>query len=126
MATTNRLGDLMTQQWMRMAYEINMVHLTTLSGNGETSGKVRVDGIVLNENRELGLHIGLTQQVDVTHIPSGKRIGGFDTLGAAMEFAHRIAYLRDWKDDQITEPETKAISDLHATLTASAVRPTRV
>jgi hypothetical protein len=123
---TTRLGDLMTQQWTRKAYTIVMDHLATLNNGGESSGQVQVDGIVLNENHELGLHIGITHQVDVTHIPSGKRIGGFDTLGAAMEFAHRIAYLRNWSNADITEDESKAIRATYATLTASAVRPTRV
>jgi hypothetical protein len=115
----------MTQQWTRMAYNIAMDSLTTL-GNGDASGWVRVDGIVLNDNHELGLHIGVTHQVDVTHVPSGKRIGSFDTLGAAMEFAHRIVYLRDWSTDAVTPDEGKAITDIYTTLTASAVRPTRV
>lgn len=115
----------MTQQWTRRKFNIAMDHLTTL-GNGEVSGLVEVDGIVLNDNHELGLHVGLTHMVDVTHLPSGKRIGGFDTLGAAMEFAHRIAYLRDWKDGDVTEPEAKAITDIYTTIAASATRPRRL
>jgi hypothetical protein len=116
----------MTHQWTRMTYRIAMDHLAQLSNGPEYSGLVEVDGIVHNDEHEIGLHIGTTNQVDVTHLPTGKRIGGFDTLGAAMEFVHRVAYLRDWKHGNLTTAEHTAITQVHATIAATAHRPRRV
>jgi hypothetical protein len=116
----------MKQQWTRKTYLIIMGEMLTLGNQRPQDGWVQVDGIVLSDSPELGLHVGVTQQIDVTHIPTGKRIGGFDTLGAAMEFAHRVAYLRDWSTDAVTPEECTAITNLHTTLAATAVRPRRV
>lgn len=110
-----RLGDLMVQSWKRHSFAIAM-----------EDGKVRVDGITIGERQEIGLHFGVTAKIDATHIPSGKKIGSFDTLGAAVEFAHRVVNLRDWANDRITGAEYSAILEVYTTVRNTERRPEAV
>jgi hypothetical protein len=111
-----RHGDLVDLAFKRQQFNILM---------GEPEGLVVVDGIVA---AELGLHIGVTYQVDVTHVPSGKRIGGFDTLGAALEFVERVAYIRDWSTVPltVTQEEEKAVWDAYKAVLTTMERPRRI
>lgn len=86
--TATRLGDLplATAAWERSQFLIVM----------EGGSYVRVDGMVLSGTPHLGVHIGTTHYVDVTHIPSGRCVARLLTLGAAIEYVHRVAPLRDW------------------------------
>jgi hypothetical protein len=117
---TTRLGDFLAQHWQRQAFAIAMDH-----DDADVPPTVLVDGIVMSDQPDLGLHVGVTHFIDVTHIPTGKRIGGFVTLGGAMEFTHRIAYLRDWhhKDTPLTAAELTAIELIKANVLASEHRP---
>lgn len=78
-----------TSQWSRLEYLITM---------NEPSGCARVDGICFNGTSSLGLHTDHNGRVVVTHIPSGKQLCAFRTLGAATEFVERIYPLTDWTD----------------------------
>jgi hypothetical protein len=106
------------QYWHRQVYRI-------VIEDDVGSKAVQVDGIVMADTPDIGLHMGSTHYVDVTHIPTGRRIGSFATLGAGMEFVHRIAYLRDWgkRDLVITEEEAKHIRELWAAVSATEQKP---
>lgn len=109
----------LVHEWRRATYKIRKSDRDLMPAE--------VDGIVLNADGEtcLGIHVGVTHTVDVTHLPSGKRVGHFYTLGAAMEFVHRIAYLTDWTfDDPVLKDHTViAIGEIHRTLLLSERRP---
>lgn len=72
--------------WTRARFEIRMQ---------EPDSWVEVDGMRWNPHN-LGVHVWTTGAADVTHIPSGKRLGSFSSLGAAMDFAQVIDDLYDW------------------------------
>ncbi len=88
--TDIRLGDCLEAHWTRTHYKLTMVR---------PSGRVKVDGITLKACPFLGLHLGQTGLIDVTHLPSGRRIADFRTLGAAMEYVTKIAPLTDWSTE---------------------------
>lgn len=131
-----RTGDF--EHWRRATFRVAMNDVAVLGNGTPHDGFVEVDGIVMSPlhdvqgeghaEPELGLHVGLTHMVDCTHLASGKRIGSFETLGAAMEFVNRLAYVANWRNpaERITAGEAKALSDLYANVTASACRPRRV
>lgn len=112
-------GVALVHQWRRARFDIMMA---------DPVGRVRVDGVVLDELPDLGMHIGVTHFVDVTHVPSGLRIAGFSTLGGAMEFVHRIAYLRAWHEETfiLSPEEAKSIQDTAELLFASEILPFRL
>lgn len=60
-------------------------------------GWCEVDGMCWNPHN-LGIHIWSNNSVavDVTHIPTGKRLASFASLGAAMNFVESIDDLFDW------------------------------
>lgn len=55
----------------------------------DPEGYAKVQGIALGS---LGLHIGLTHWVDVTHLLSGRKLAGFRTLGGAASFVEELYY----------------------------------
>lgn len=59
----------------------------------DTGRTAQVDGLILGD---LGIHIGLTHFADVTHLPTGRRVSGFRTLGGALEFAQRVQCMVAW------------------------------
>lgn len=61
----------------------------------QPNGWCEVDGMRWQPHN-LGVHIWTNGTVDVTHIPSGKRLASFPSLGAAMGFAESIDDLYDW------------------------------
>jgi hypothetical protein len=109
----------LVHEWRRGSYRIRKSDRDLMPAE--------VDGIVLQADGEicLGMHVGMTHDVDVTHIPSGKRVGHFRTLGAAMEFVHRIAYLTDWTlpDPVLKDHTIVAITEIHRTLLLSERTP---
>lgn len=102
----------LVQAWERQTYSL------ALSDGPEA--RVSVDGIAMKEVPWIGLHVGSTASIDVTHIPSGKRIGGFASLGSALEFAARIAYLLDWRviAPDLSAPSVCAIEEARRLVTA--------
>jgi hypothetical protein len=97
MTAGTRLGDF-TTQWRRSPYVIAM-------NDGQMA---KVDGMVLGDG-QIGIHVGVTHFVDVTHTVSGFKLAGFQTLGAAVEYAERIAHFRDWMIMPVVlTPEEKA------------------
>jgi hypothetical protein len=89
-------------------------------------GVVQVDGLVFGT--AIGVHIGVTHHVDVTHLSSGLRIASFDTLGAAVEFAVRALHIVEWGKQPfcITSVEQAAIEEIRQYAVTSAVRPRHV
>jgi len=112
-ATESRL---LIQYWERRAFVLTL-----------DTGLVTVDGIAI-AGEHIGIHIGVTHWVDVTHIPTGRKLAAFQTLGAAMELAHRIVYLRDWSSAtlQLSSEEVKRITDLIVAVKATEHMPHRV
>lgn len=112
----------MVQSWKRTMFQI------TMDFPDGSHGKVEVDGITMSEQPDIGLHVGQTHFIDATHIPTGKRIGQFQTLGAAVEFVHRIAHILPWSDPahEFTAPEIAAITNTYLTTRASEQRPRRL
>jgi hypothetical protein len=97
--------------WQRRQFEIAV---------DNPHGRVSVDGICL-ASVPIGLHFRDMYGIDVTHLPSGKRLGKLTSLGAAMEFVHRVAFLCDWYK---VEPEVPAIMlDILRDVEAGALRP---
>lgn len=109
-----------TVTWRRCAFRLDM-------GKDHPA---EVDGIVLDTPTVtpcpvIGIHFGTTHSVDVTHVPSGLRIAGFTSLGAAMEFAVRVAYLVDWTvaEPMISDGAATAIENVRRILEATSFRP---
>lgn len=75
--------------WQRKSFEI------VLDDYRGQVLRVGVDGIVMG-GVPLGLHFRDLYGIDVTHIPSGKRLAKLPTLGGAMDFVHQVAALCDW------------------------------
>lgn len=103
--------------WERARYRLSMADAT--------ARPLEVDGITMVEAPWIGLHIGPAASVDVTHVPSGKRIGGFASLGSALEFAARIAYLLEWKviEPVISADHARALEEARRDVDASAFAP---
>jgi hypothetical protein len=97
--------------WVRKSYEIVV---------DQPEGKVLVDGIALG-TVPLGLHFRNTDYIDVTHIPSGKRVWHFTSLGAALDFTQRVAHMVLWGREHPVVPEQ--IFQLAREIEASAHRP---
>src|SRR3954471_14123149 len=97
--------------WQRRQFEIVV---------DNPHGFVSVDGICL-ASVPIGLHFRDMYGIDVTHMPSGKRIGKLTSLGGAMEFVHRIAFVCDWHQ---IEPEVPSIvTEILRDVEAGALRP---
>jgi hypothetical protein len=113
---TDRLGDLVTQ-WRRAPFVIAM----------KNGIMVKVDGMILGDGH-IGVHIGVTHFVDVTHILSGLQLARFKTLGAAVEYAERIGHFRDWTLMPVafSPEETTALIYLRDALIMSEHLPYRV
>jgi hypothetical protein len=78
--------------WSRKEFEIKVTDF-----RGEP-GTAMLDGIALGDV-PLGMHFRDYHAIDVSHLVSGRRIGSFKTLGAAMEFVHAVAYETDWRHE---------------------------
>lgn len=100
-----------THGWTRRFYQIKV---------DNPNGTVEVDGMVFG-SAPLGLHFRDMYGIDVTHVPSGKRIAKLTSLGAALEFVHRIARLTDWTQMEPTLPAR--LQEILHTVTESARRP---
>lgn len=87
----------------------------------------QVDGIVHYEGH-LGIHTGTTHNVDVTHVPSGLRVVGMPTLGAAMEFVIRAYYVLDWSAVSVapTKEQQAALTDIRIRCEENAHAPRTV
>jgi len=98
--------------WQRMGYAI------VVDDYRGVVSKIEVDGIVMG-GVPLGLHFRDLYGIDVTHIPSGKRIAKLPTLGGAMEFVHQVALLCDWSTEAPTIPEETLTAILNHILAGS-------
>jgi hypothetical protein len=109
----------LVKAWVRRPYQIKM---------HDPSGVIEVDGIVCADAPSLGVHLGISHDVDVTHIPTGARIAHFETLGGALEFVARIASLRDWATlrGELPEAEVKAVREVLAYVASIERRPRRI
>jgi hypothetical protein len=82
--------------WHRAKYDIVIVVATRTA---PLARRQEVDGIRLHDV-PIGIHASDRCALDVTHIPSGKRIAAFTSLGVAMEFVERVAYLTNlWHEE---------------------------
>lgn len=66
----------------------------------DPEGFAKVYGMALGS---LGLHLGLTHFVDITHLPSGRKIAGFRTLGGAVAFVEELYYKFPWATERFQE-----------------------
>lgn len=94
-AITESLGALrlaisqeMPKGWSAARFNILLANTLTFK---------EVDGIRLEEAL-LGVHVDDMERAHVTHIPSGKRLHGFKTLGQAVRFAESIKVLYPWRE----------------------------
>lgn len=95
-------------EWVRAQFNILTHHIT------EAEQWHTVDGIK-HPTAPLGIHFNGRQTCDVTHLPSGRRIRGFPSLGAAISFTERVATIADWTPavialDPLTEARVHALA----------------
>lgn len=77
--------------WTRQSFLI----LTRLHRD-QSLAHVSVDGMVRGM---VGIHVRETSAIDVTHLPTGRRIATFTNLGACFEFASRASDLMSARED---------------------------
>lgn len=95
----------------------------------DPEGFAKVYGLALGS---LALHIGLTHWVDVSHLPSGRKLATFRTLGGAVAFVEDCHYKLPWSVEtwQLAEPQLSLsqaaqVRDLIAKHRESEELPTR-
>jgi hypothetical protein len=73
----------------------------------------------------LGIHTGVSHEVDVTHLATGRRVAGFPSLGAALAFVDKIVYFVDWSRTpfELSPAETLAIRDCISYILSTDTRP---
>lgn len=71
----------------------------------DPDGTCEVDGMK-HVPALLGIHITVSGTADVTHIPTGKRLGSFGSLGAAVEFVEVVKDLYAWHEPTLNVPLT--------------------
>jgi hypothetical protein len=83
---------------------------------------VPVDGIVLGKAPWFGIHIRGHEHADVTHVPTGRRIASFSTLGAALEYAETIVPWTNWRSENV-EISPACLAEMQALATKLGVVP---
>jgi hypothetical protein len=107
----------MTGEWKRAKFRIRLTN---------PEGWAEVDGVTSAACPHLGLHLSQSGLgvIDVTHIPTGRRIADFRTLGAAMEYVTEIIPLATWINIAPVTPEIeKTLRALAAKAYTSEFRP---
>lgn len=95
--------------WLRTTFVIR----TTLGTSMEVDGIQYIPA-------PIGLHLR-DRYVEITHIPSGFRIGTADTLGAAMAIVQGIATMTNWREP--SPKITNAIGETIALLNMTSFSP---
>jgi hypothetical protein len=85
-------------KWHRAPYYI----ATQQSALGQE--RCQVDGIQI-VGGHIGIHLRSPDWMDVTHIPSGRRLSYFKSVGAALSFAEQVHTMHDWSSPLIDVPD---------------------